>query len=227
MKKYLTNSLLALAILLGTGVAVAQPAYGRDGSDDTMAEATETETEHATSTASGSSSSGSLTEAQRQERATRIENEREKLVEAKKKAESKVLNAKQKVCTNRETEIKNVLTQVSTRATNHIAVLNKIADRTKEFYVTKGKTLANYDQLVADVDAKKAAAEQSVTNLKAIAEVFTCNVDNPQASIQAVRDALHAKRDAMQAYRESVKNLIVGVKSVQGETSATEKKEVQ
>jgi hypothetical protein len=219
MKKNIIIAPLALMMVLGVGV-LAQPAYGRGGDDTTVEREMENEQ-------SETSNSGSLQNfEQNKEREQRIADQREKMIkardEAKASKETRVLNAKQKTCQSREAEIKAVLVKISTRASNHIAVFNKIAERTEAFYAEKGNVLENYDALVAEVSTKKAAAEAAVASLTSIANVFTCDVDNPQASVQAVRDALHAKRDAMKAYKTAVKNLIVGVKSVQSTTTPTD-----
>lgn len=216
MKKKTLIASLAFMTVIGAG-AFAHPTYGM-GDDDTTQE-----TEVQTNTSDGSLQ----TFEQNRERQQRIEQEREKLLkarEAKQNGENRIRNNKQKVCENRQAEIKALLMKISTRATNHIAVFTKIAERTEKFYADKGNVLDNYSALVAEVATKKTAAQAAVTNLTSIAEVFTCDVTNPQASIQVVRDALHAKRDAMQAYRTAVKNLIVGVKSVNGVTNSTDAK---
>ena len=107
MKKNLIMAAFALVVLGSAGVA-SQPTYGIE---------------------TKSQSESIKTYEMRQETNQRIENEREKLKKARDMAQTKkdrVLNNKQQVCKKRETNIKQLLTRVSTRATNHIAVFNKI-----------------------------------------------------------------------------------------------------
>ncbi len=222
MKKNIIIAPLTVMTLLGAGVLV-QPVYGHEGHDGSVSTTRETETDVTPTESSNDANKQSF--GQNKQREQRIADQRQKMVKAREEAKSKkevrVLNDKQKTCQNRETAIKAALARISTRATNHIAVFNKISERTQTFYAEKGKVLANYDSLVSEVATKKSAAEAAVVTLTSIADLFTCDVDNPQASVQAVRDALHAKSDAMKAYKTAVKNLIVGVKSVQSTTVPT------
>ena len=201
MKKSI--AFVSTACLVFVGLAAVQPAYGLEREDTEKPELRE------------------------QARPEQQKKQAEKAQKTKEAEATRKLNKKQQVCRNREAEITRTLLRVSDRAQGHIDVFNKITQRTQEFYTKKGKILDTYEPLVSDVVAKKAAAEKSVANLKAIAGVFTCDTENPQAGLQAVRDALRAKRDTMKAYKTAVKNLIVGVKSVQATTKPTETKEVE
>lgn len=220
MNNRILNASLALMVLAGVGV-LTQPAFAveeRDGGvigtvRDTVKETTDGPVRTVVS---------ERVQLEKEERTKRIEEQKQKLQQARENRVERVLNTKQKVCQNREAEIRKVLSRINQRSTNHIAVFNKIAERTQVFYEEKGNVVDNYDELVADIATNKTASEQAVANLNTIAESFTCDVENPQAAIQGVRDALAAKRDAMKNYKTSVKNLIVAVKSVQPEADSTE-----
>ena len=122
-------------------------------------------------------------------------------------------------CEARQAAIRRIMKRAGERGDKHIAVFTKITERVQTFYQTKGKTLATYDQLVAEVAAKKAAAQMAVDTVKAAEVQFECTGDNPKAMVAAFRSEIKAQIAAMKAYRLAVKNLIVGVKSVQGTTS--------
>src|SRR3990167_11484105 len=77
-------------------------------------------------------------------------------------ASTRLEAAKLKACQNREKAINNIMARIANRGSKQLDVFNKIAERTKAFYTDKGKTLSNYDALVADVNAKKAAAQSAV-----------------------------------------------------------------
>src|SRR6185369_3265620 len=105
--------------------------------------------------------------------------------------------------------------RIATRGQKQLDLFSTIAERTETFYTNKGKTLSNYDALVADVNAKKAAAQTTVDATKTAVTVFKCDGTDPKGAAASFKDALKNEIDALKAYKTAVKNLIVGVKSVQ------------
>lgn len=130
--------------------------------------------------------------------------------------------AKLKACQNREKAINNIMARIANRGSKQLDVFNKIAERTESFYTDKGKPLSNYDALVADVNAKKAAAQTEVDAVKASNVTFKCDGSDPKGAISSFKDNLKAKIAALKDYKTAIKNLIVGVKSVQGTTSSSQ-----
>lgn len=136
-------------------------------------------------------------------------------------AQTRLADAKLKACQNREKAITNIMARIGDRGQKQLDLFSTIADRTEKFYVDRGSTLASYDTLVADVVAKKAAAQTTVDTVKSSAPEFKCDGDNPKGIVALFKDSLKSEIEALQAYKTSVKNLIVGVKSVQSTTSST------
>src|SRR5688572_28749042 len=91
---------------------------------------------------------------------------------------------KLRVCEQRETRIKAIMVRSVTRAEKQLALFTKISDRVKAFYVDKGRTVANYDDLVAAVDAAKAKAEANLETLKTI-DSFDCDAEDPKGNVEA------------------------------------------
>lgn len=154
----------------------------------------------------------------------------EKAEQAKARAQAKVSEAKErlegkklKACEAREKRIDATMEQMTKRGQAHIAVFTKISDRVQAFYTDKGRTVENYDALVADVQAKKLAAEQAVSGAQSVGEVFSCASDNPKIASAEFRDAHKAQVAALKEYRNSVKNLIVAVKSAQSTQAKADK----
>ena len=152
---------------------------------------------------------------------------RERAEAAKARAQEKVTQAKErlegaklKACEAREKRITQTMEQMSKRGTNHIEVITKISDRVQAFYTEKGRTVENYDALVADVAAKKQAAEQAVANAQSVGDVFSCDSDSPKIASQEFRAAHMTQVAALKEYRTAVKNLITAVKSAQSQTAA-------
>ncbi len=128
-------------------------------------------------------------------------------------------DAKLKICQNREKVITNIMSRIADRGQKQITLFDTIAQRTEKFYTEKGKVLANYDALVADITAKKAAAQAEVDTLKSTTVEFKCDGTDPKGVASGFKDSLKAENDALKAYKTSIKNLIVGVKSVVGTTT--------
>lgn len=160
-------------------------------------------------------------EAQQQAQ-TRQETPPANVEERREAANTKLAGAKLKACENRQKAITNIMSRIADRGQKQLELFTTIAERTEAFYADKGKTLANYDELVADVEAKKAAAQTAVDAVESNSTTFDCSNENPKAAIDSFKESLKGQIEALNAYKKSVKNLIVGVKSVQSTTSSSE-----
>jgi hypothetical protein len=190
-----TVVLSSVFVLTFSGTAAARDGSSTDsGSHETTTEthnsATGTETEHSTT-------------------ATKTEDH-----------SSKLAADKLKFCQQREKTIDNILNRAAKRGDNQIKVFNSIAEKTEAFYAKSGKSLSNYDQLVSDVNAKKAAAQAAVSAVDSSSANFKCDGTDPKGAASAFKDKVKAEIAALKAYKTAVKNLIVGVKSVQGDASS-------
>lgn len=222
------TGVMTLAII--SSVAVIPSVSARDGADDgtTSTERTgsnsgktqtstvkveddgtvETETEtHATS--------GRTTE----NRTTELHQKTEAAKEAKEAAKTKLADAKLRVCKTHEKVIDTIMSNAAARGDKQMGVIDTIATRTEAFYQSKGKTLANYDELVAKVNAAKATAQTAVDTVKNSSTTFNCDGTDPKGVAAGFKNSVRAEVTALKEYRTAVKNLIVGVKSVQVSTS--------
>lgn len=124
-------------------------------------------------------------------------------------------------CENHQEEVDTRLNSLGRLVANILGKFDAIAARVQQFYTTKvlpsGKTVANYDALIADIAAKKAAVNTALSNTQADINGFDCNADNPKGQIRLFRTDMQAVKEALHDYRTSIKNLIVAVKSVIGE----------
>lgn len=187
LAKYISGTLVLVAVVGLTIPAVARAVE----TDETTRTQTTTEAER---------------EKSRQNQQDRIEDRKQRLSDAK-----------QKVCEARKERITRGIERVANRGEKHLKVFATITDRVTAFYENKGKTLSNYDALVADVAAKKTAAEAAVRATAAYENTFDCSGDDPKGMLKSFRTTVAAQREAMKKFRTSIKNLIVGVKSVQAE----------
>jgi hypothetical protein len=126
-------------------------------------------------------------------------------------AQAKLDAARLKACQTRERVINNKLQQIAARGAKHLAVFNKKAERVMNFATTKGKKPANYDALVADVSAKKAAALAAVGKISAGSVSFDCDGSDPKGVAEGFKADLRAETEALKAYKQSIRNLLVAV----------------
>ncbi len=125
-----------------------------------------------------------------------------------------------KICQDRQHAIDNIMARIANRGQKQLTLFSTIATRTEAFYTSKSVTLSNYAALVADVNAKQAAAQTAVDAVKSASTGFSCDSSDPATSVASFQSALKTEIAALQAYRTAVKNLIVGVKSVVSTTTS-------
>lgn len=222
-KNLARTGLIVLAAGALVFVTYGGQAYARDG--QVYVEQTPTPTTTTNEQKNGSESETTTKTASETEAETainsRIEQAQQELKAKREQAKSQLDAARLKVCEARQQGITQRMNSMVTTATNHVNVFTDIASRVEAFYTSKGKTVANYDTLVADVNAKKTAAETAIATLKASSTSFSCTDANPSLAGQQFKDAHAAVIKALQDYRTAIKNLIVAVKSVQSDATSS------
>lgn len=173
----------------------------------------ETNTENTTDTTNTDTSKE--TQTTEQEKATAEAN-----AEARKTAaETRLAATKLKVCQERQQAITNIMARLSDRGQKQLDLFSTIAQQVEAFYSAQGKTLSTYNTLVADVNAKEVSAKAAVDIIKSTSVDFKCDGTDPKGVASTFKSNLQVEISALQAYRTSVKNLIVGVESVQTSTA--------
>jgi hypothetical protein len=124
--------------------------------------------------------------------------------------------AKLKVCETRKNKITAIINRSVVRTERQLKLFTTIAKRVQKFYTEKNLTVANYDELVAAVDAAKAKTEADLSTFKNL-DGFDCSSDDPKGELEEFKMAIESMRQSLKDYRTSVRSLIVGVKTAQGE----------
>jgi len=142
--------------------------------------------------------------------------------ERRQQAQNRLTEVKLKACQARENAIKKRSEHLGQLASNMEEKFDAIAKRVEEYYTTKvvpsGKTVANYDSLVADIQAKKGAVQTALATAQRDAGSFACDGNDPKGQLLQFREDMRAVKSALKDYRTSIKNLIVAVHSVTGTT---------
>ncbi|MBI4029548.1 MAG: hypothetical protein HY376_04255 [Candidatus Blackburnbacteria bacterium] len=137
-------------------------------------------------------------------------------------AQNRLTEARLKACQARESAITKRMTHLVELVTKMEGKFDAIAQRTEEYYTSKvvpsGKTAANYDTLVADIQTKKAAVGTALASAQTNSTSFSCTGNNPKGLLTQFRTDMQAVKKALHNYRTSIKDLIVAVRSVTGET---------
>lgn len=157
-------------------------------------------------------------EAAKQEYEAKREAAKQAFEENREAAKQKLEENKLRICEEREDKIDDHMDAIAQRGQKKIDLFSTIAERVKSFYLSKGKVLSNYDELVAAVGAKKVLAQTAVDAVIDASVTFDCEGDDPKGVASEFKTKVQAMNDALKEYRTAVKNLIVGVKSVQSTT---------
>src|SRR3989344_5330346 len=209
IKKALTvkSTLLILFSLLAFAAipVLAESGSGENGQSETAKRETEAKLEAA------KKEFEKKREAAKQEFEAKRQAAKNNLEAAKQRLEENKL----KICQEHEDKINNHMDAIAELGQKKIDLFSTIADRTKTFYLSKGKVLSNYDELVAAVDAKKAAAQAAVDTVISSSVTFDCGGDDPKGVAGEFKTKVKAMNSALKEFKTAVKNLIVGVKSVQ------------
>ena len=142
------------------------------------------------------------------------------------KATAKLTEVKLKVCQNKKSAIQKRSKQLAKMAENMIENFDKIATRVETYYTSKvvpsGKTVPNYDVLVADIAAKKKVVQTDLDKATADAKAFSCTSDDPKAQLTLFKTDMQQVKQDLKAYRTAIKNLIVAVHSITGTTEGSQ-----
>jgi peptidoglycan hydrolase CwlO-like protein len=138
---------------------------------------------------------------------------------------TRLADAKLKACQNREAAITKRSTQLAKTASNIQEKFDAIATRVETYYTAKavpaGKTISNYDALVAEIATKKTAVQTALTTVQTSAAAFSCTSDDPKRQLTQFRTDMQAVKKDLQGYRTAIKNLIVAIRSATGKTESS------
>lgn len=122
-------------------------------------------------------------------------------------------NGMARSCEAKAASVERRMSQLVDLSENQKRVFDAIAERVKTFYndkvVPQGITVANYNELLTDIDAKKALVDDALAKAQTDADNFSC--DNVKTSFTQFRQNMQAVKTSLKNYRTSIRNLIVAV----------------
>ena len=210
MNKY--KGLLIALVLPIFGLIIGIPVFAQYDSSDTDSGQSEAAKKAAEAKREAAKQAA---EEKREAAKQAAEKKREAAKDELEQKKDKLKEDKLKICQGRESRINDSMSRAASRGQEKINLFTKIAERTEAFYVLKGKVLTGYDDLVAALNSQKVAAQAAVDTVTAGSDDFKCDGDNPKGTANLFKLDIQAMNNALKDYRTAVKNLIVGVKSVQ------------
>lgn len=130
----------------------------------------------------------------------------------------KLEGGKLQACQNREKVITATMTRVQDRAQKQLQIFDKVAERVQAFYESKGYQSSQYGELVANMNAKKIAA-QNATQTMAQNGGFNCGGDAPKGTLDGFSTQAKAANATLKDYKTAVQDLIVDVKTAASEVA--------
>jgi hypothetical protein len=149
----------------------------------------------------------------------RVQNREEVRERVKDMLEGKRLEA----CKAREEAIKNRKKSLLRLATEALKRMDGWVEKLKKFYegkmVPNGKTVSNYNDLLAEIERTRTEAVASLDKASGLADEFSCNADNPKEVYKEFRLAMQETKTKLFEYRKAIKNLLVAIRKVAGEVA--------
>lgn len=214
--KRLAFSLVAFSFLAVFAVAATQPVSARRGADDaTLSPTQNSETDQENETE---------TETRRQEavqsRLAEMKENAKKELEQKKEGRKELAEEKRKqVCENRQKAIENKLAAFNQAADKHLAKLDGVFTKVKNYQSEKNLNPVGWADLVAAAEAKQAAATAAVAALKEVAVGVDCSNPETVVKLSEVREAAKATRTALHDYRKALKDMVVALAQAKEDTN--------
>ncbi len=128
---------------------------------------------------------------------------------------------KMKSCQARENGIRKRSEHLTKMANNMLVKFDAIAQRVENYYTSKvvpgGKTVSNYDSLVSTIAVKKTAVQTALTSSQNDLASFNCTAGDPKGQMMQYKNDMKKVKDSLRDFRTAIKNLIVAVRSVNGQ----------
>lgn len=143
----------------------------------------------------------------------RVEDREAKQAEIKAAAAARKLALKQDVCERRKERLESRLPRLSQAATTVKSVIDRKYERVTDFYEAKEWNLANYDELVANIETAKADAEASLEVVAGYQIEIDCESENLGEVLDEYRTAVNAAKESLKEYRKQLVELISSMKA--------------
>lgn len=117
---------------------------------------------------------------------------------------------RKKTCEDRKGNIDKTMTQYSATIQNRLMLFNKITERIRTYYETNKLSVAQYEQLMAQVTTTQQTATEAMNQVRQGASI-DCGSGDPIGTAQQFRTQVQTAQQALQQYRLAIHNLLTAV----------------
>jgi chromosome segregation ATPase len=150
----------------------------------------------------------------------------QKVEAARKRAEAKkvarLAEAKLKACQAKAKNIESRTNKFVGKVEKQLQTFTRIEDKVWQFAEDKQINVADKEALSASIKAKGDQVQTDLDKLKADAEAFSCEGDNPRGQLEAFLAQAQLVRSDLKAYRVAVRELIQTVRQANGQNRGTD-----
>lgn len=137
----------------------------------------------------------------------------ERVVQIKQEVEDRKTTIQQEVCERRQEKLAAVMPRLATGATSTKNALDTMYARVQGFYADGQLTVANYDELNANVAAAKADAETVLAAVETYEFELDCENPNVGEQLDGFRSSVTEARESLKAYRTQLVALISAMRA--------------
>ncbi len=209
----------SLVILVAASASV--PAFAHSNSQDEDNSSSGSNRGHVTLTEQTSNTSSSDDTKPDDTVKTNFQNRaKQQIDDLKKTAKQKTQAARETSCTARKSGVDQRVSSIAKNTADFQAKLDSIFTKVQTYKTDKNLTVANYDSLVAAVNAAKAASATSQATLDSLKPTIDCTKDTNAQAVAAYRTAAQDSRDKLKAYMQSLKDLLKAVREAKQAASS-------
>ena len=215
IRRIITTSLV-LALVATPGLAFANEDGDGTTTNESGSTTTTTTEEHTSTSADRKDVAEKRAEALKalRERLAEQKAERQEKFDSKREAlQERLEGAKKKACEKHQTTINRIITKMNKGHETSFDRITRISEAIQKFYTEKELSIANYDDLVAAINAAKGVAQTNTEEQVAVPEL-DCDSDHPRADVTDFRQKRLDSVDSVKAYRDAVKALGQAVRTV-------------
>lgn len=119
-------------------------------------------------------------------------------------------SSRKQTCDSRKGNIDKTMAQYSTTVQNRLALFNKIAERIRTYYEANKLSIAQYEQLMSQVNAQQKISTEATNQIRQNTSI-DCNSSDPIGNTQQFRTHVQTAQSALQKYRTAIHNLLNAV----------------
>ncbi len=119
-------------------------------------------------------------------------------------------SSRKQTCEDRKGNIDKTMTQYSATIQNRLMLFNKITERIRTYYEANKLSVAQYEQLMAQVTTAQQTATETMNQVRQGASI-DCGSGDPIGTAQQFRTQVQTAQQALQQYRLAIHNLLTAV----------------